>query len=133
MASSRRSSRAEAPSRSAAGAIAKARSAAAVSAGVERALARHVPAASKMAVALSGGRDSVALFDAALDCAAAHALTVIAVHIHHGLSPHADAWARFCADLCDARSVSLCERRVIVPRGPRRSVEAEARRVRYAA
>ena len=75
----------------------------------------------------------MALLDAALDCAAARALTVVAVHIHHGLSPHADAWARFCADLCDACSVSLCERRVIVPRGPRRSVEAEARRARYAA
>ncbi|HMC45144.1 MAG TPA: ATP-binding protein, partial [Caballeronia sp.] len=44
-----------------------------------------------IAVALSGGLDSTALLDAAVRCAGQ--TRVIALHIHHGLSPNADAWA----------------------------------------
>jgi tRNA(Ile)-lysidine synthase len=102
-------------------------------AAVDAALARHAPDGARIAVALSGGRDSVALFDAAVDLAPARGLVVTAIHIHHGLSPHADAWARLCAELCAARDVPLIERRVDVARGARKSIEAEARRSRYAA
>jgi tRNA(Ile)-lysidine synthase len=93
----------------------------------------HVPRGCKVAVALSGGRDSVALFDATLAEASAHAIDVVAVHVHHGLSAHADSWVRFCKDLCSDCSVPLIERRVAVAGGPRKSVEAEARHARYAA
>ena len=63
----------------------------------------HAPRGSKLAVALSGGRDSVALFDAAATEAPAHQIDIIAVHVHHGLSVRADAWTRFCANLCAER------------------------------
>jgi tRNA(Ile)-lysidine synthase len=97
------------------------------------ALTRHATDGARVAVALSGGRDSVALFDAVVNLAPARGFIVSAIHVHHGLSPHADAWARFCAELCAARAVPLIERRVEVARGARRSIEAEARRSRYAA
>ncbi len=102
-------------------------------AAVSAALAQHATDGAHIAIALSGGRDSVALFDAVVNLAPTRNLAVTAIHIHHGLSPHADAWARFCAELCAARTVPLIERRVDVARGPRKSVEAEARRSRYAA
>src|SRR6267142_2819609 len=75
-------------------------------------------------VGLSGGVDSVVLL---------HALAgrgkVAAAHIHHGLSPNADRWARFCRRLCQRLGVPLTVRRVRVAK---RS-EAAAREARYAA
>jgi tRNA(Ile)-lysidine synthase len=45
-----------------------------------------------VAVACSGGRDSMALLHATAHAAAAQGLCVVALHVHHGLSLHADAW-----------------------------------------
>lgn len=100
---------------------------------VARALHEHVPAGAIVAVGLSGGRDSVALLDALAAVAPAGGHALVAAHVHHGLSPHADAWAAFCAGLCAQRGIDFRERRVAVPRGPQQSLEAEARRLRYAA
>ena len=61
------------------------------------------------------------------------AIRCLAAHVHHGLSPHADAWSAFCATWCAQRGVAYRERRIEVPRSPQHSVEAEARRLRYAA
>lgn len=82
-------------------------------------------------VALSGGRDSVVLLHALLAVAADRVRG--AVHVHHGLSPNADAWSEFCATLCAARAVPLAIARVDVSRAARTGLEAEARRQRYAA
>ena len=83
----------------------------------------------RVAVGLSGGVDSVVLLD--LLCAAAprHGFRVAAVHVHHGLSPHADAWARFCRKLCRDRGVPLVVRRVGV-RKQGKGLEAAARAAR---
>ena len=51
----------------------------------------------------------------------------------HGLSAHAGEWAEFCTALCQSRGVRVVVARVDVPREPQQSLEAEARRVRYAA
>jgi len=82
-------------------------------------------------VALSGGRDSIALLDAAAAVARARAQALVAVHVHHGLSPNADAWAAFCEARAAAYGVPCVVARVNVARAARRSVEAEARRLRY--
>jgi tRNA(Ile)-lysidine synthase len=58
---------------------------------------------------------------------------VAALHVHHGLSPHADAWAAFCAAECHRRGVTLAVHRVRVDRAPGQSLEAQARAARYAA
>ncbi len=105
----------------------------AILAAVSRALAAHVPARAPLAVAFSGGRDSVALLDALLATTNAHEHPLSAIHVHHGLSSNADAWASFCAQWCAARGVALTVRHADVSRAPQSSLEAEARRVRYAA
>ena len=56
-----------------------------------------------------------------------------AVHVHHGLSPHADDWAAFCAAACRERGVPLTVSRVVVARRGGESLEAAARAARYAA
>jgi tRNA(Ile)-lysidine synthase len=86
-----------------------------------------------VAVALSGGRDSMALLDALAECAGAAGIELSAIHVHHGLSPHADAWAQFCADECARRGVAFVAERVRVARRGGESLEAAARDARYAA
>jgi tRNA(Ile)-lysidine synthase len=86
----------------------------------------------RVAAGLSGGVDSVVLLDVLRGLAPRHGFRLSAVHVHHGLSPHADAWARFCRALCRRWRVPLTVRRVRVEkrgRGP----EAAARAARRAA
>ena len=47
-----------------------------------------------VAVAFSGGRDSLALLHATVRAARALGLQVVALHVHHGLMAEADAWVR---------------------------------------
>jgi tRNA(Ile)-lysidine synthase len=55
-----------------------------------------------------------------------------AIHVHHGLSPNADAWAAFCRRLCKRFDVPLVVKKVkVVKRGE--GLEAAARRARYEA
>jgi tRNA(Ile)-lysidine synthase len=53
-----------------------------------------------VAVAYSGGRDSSALLHATLAVAAPLGVRVAALHVHHGLSPHADDWLVHCEAQC---------------------------------
>jgi len=78
-------------------------------------------------VALSGGVDSVVLLHLLKDRPG-----VCAVHVHHGLSRNADAWAGFCRKLCKAWGVPLTVRKVKVRRTGK-GLEAAARAARYAA
>lgn len=86
-------------------------------------------------VAFSGGRDSTALLDAA--CRLRRARTagfahLVAVHVHHGLLPEADAWETACAQTCARLEVPLQVARVKVePAGG--GIEEAAREARYAA
>lgn len=100
---------------------------------VRRALDAHVTAGTLIAVALSGGRDSVVMLDALHCVAPARGHRLHALHVHHGLSPHADAWQAACEALCEARGVALTVCPINVPRLRQTSLEAEARRMRYAA
>lgn len=53
-----------------------------------------------VAVAFSGGRDSLALLHATCRAADSLGLQVVALHIHHGLLPEADGWVRWAQRLC---------------------------------
>ncbi|TMH91139.1 MAG: tRNA(Ile)-lysidine synthetase, partial [Betaproteobacteria bacterium] len=65
----------------------------------------------RLAVGLSGGVDSVVL----LHVLKQHPeFNLSAIHVHHGLSPNAGAWARFCRALCTRWGVPLAVRRVKV-------------------
>ena len=97
------------------------------------ALPRGAAAASRIAVALSGGRDSMVLLDALAALAQDMGFALSALHVHHGLSINADAWAEFCADRCAKRGVPLAVHRADVQRAAGESLEARARAARYAA
>lgn len=89
--------------------------------------------ASHLCCALSGGVDSVVMFDLLVELRARFGYALTAAHVHHGLSPNADDWAGFCAELCAKRGVSYSVLRVEVPRDDGAGLEAAARRVRHAA
>ncbi|HEY2023965.1 tRNA lysidine(34) synthetase TilS [Paraburkholderia sp.] len=85
----------------------------------------------RIAVAFSGGVDSSVLLDAAVRVA--DASRVVALHVHHGLSPHADAWLAHCETVARECGVEFDARRVQVSRASGVSVEAAARDARYRA
>jgi tRNA(Ile)-lysidine synthase len=84
-----------------------------------------------LAAGLSGGVDSVVLLHLLRGLAPRHGYTLSAVHVHHGLSPNADAWARFCRKLCRDWGVPLVVRRVRIQKQGR-GLEAAAREARRA-
>jgi tRNA(Ile)-lysidine synthase len=91
----------------------------------------YVASDARLAVAISGGIDSMVLLDALTSVSASRSLKVSAVHVHHGLSPNADRWARFCAEQCASRSVPLAVHRLHLERKSGQSLEALARAGRY--
>jgi tRNA(Ile)-lysidine synthase len=92
----------------------------------------------RIAVAYSGGRDSTALLHATLHQAAAQHVRVVALHVHHGLSPKADEWLVHCEAQCSAWAkrgwpIEFSSRRLEGKPGRGESVEAWARDARYLA
>lgn len=89
-----------------------------------------LPSAREYCFALSGGLDSVSLLSFLTPFLRARGAALRAIHVHHGLSPNADAWADFCRDLCRQLSVSYQFHKVsIKPEG--NGLEAAARQARY--
>jgi tRNA(Ile)-lysidine synthase len=106
-----------------------------------------------LCIALSGGVDSVALLAAAAaltprsavgrpgkpstaeraGAAKAAGPSLRAIHVHHGLHPNADRWARHCGKLAKQLGVRLETVRVKVRPAAGDSLEAAAREARYAA
>lgn len=86
---------------------------------------------SRVCVALSGGSDSVVLLHA-LAALRTGSWTLSAHHVHHGLSPNADAWVTHCEALCAALSVPLTVARVSVDVDAGTGVEAACRDARFA-
>ncbi len=85
-----------------------------------------------IAIAFSGGLDSTALLHLAHGYGQQHGVAVVAFHIHHGLSAHADAWLAHCESTCLALGVPFEARRVVLEKS-KSGVEAAARKLRYAA
>jgi tRNA(Ile)-lysidine synthase len=87
--------------------------------------------AGTVTVAFSGGLDSAVLLDAV--CAVVGPSNCIALHIHHGLSAHADAWLDLARQVAQRRGAGFLARRVDLGDCAGQGVEAAARAARYAA
>jgi tRNA(Ile)-lysidine synthase len=94
--------------------------------------ALRAQATPSIAIALSGGLDSSALLHLAHEYARQHGLALFAFHVHHGISPNADAWLDHCKASCAALDVTFDARHVTLAKG-KSGVEAAARKLRYAA
>ncbi len=86
-----------------------------------------------IAVALSGGRDSVALLHAACALREVVPMQLRAIHIHHGLNAQANDWAQFCAQQCVQLDIAHTQIAVNIDHANTAGVEAHARAARYAA
>lgn len=84
----------------------------------------------------SGGMDSELLAYTLARFRQTHPKTpyqISLVHVHHGLSCNADAWAAHCRQRAEHYGLNFVLRKVQLELGPRVSIEAEARRGRYQA
>ena len=96
-----------------------------------QALQQRLSHGTRWLVAFSGGLDSTALLHAS--CALADPARVLALHVHHGLQPAADAWPAHCDAQASALGAAFeCIRLQGAP-APGQSLEAWAREHRYAA
>lgn len=87
---------------------------------------------SSIAIACSGGLDSIALLHLASSWCRQHGISLYAFHVHHGLSPHADAWLAHVDAAAGALGATVDHRRVAVEKGGS-GIEAAARKLRYRA
>ncbi|MBL8437321.1 MAG: tRNA lysidine(34) synthetase TilS [Zoogloeaceae bacterium] len=91
-----------------------------------------VVAGQRVGLALSGGVDSVVLLHALHRLAEEFGYLLSAIHVHHGLSPHADDWLAACTAHCGRLAIPFSAHRVTVHRGGSQGLEAAARRARFA-
>lgn len=89
------------------------------------------PSAPAVAVAFSGGLDSTALLHAVTRAVTGQ--RVVALHVHHGLQPQADAWAAHCRAVAEAWGAAFACSRLSGQPGPGESLEAWARAGRHQA
>ena len=108
----------------------QAESVASVTRAVANAAANWAPS-TRICVALSGGSDSIVLLHA-LVALRTDAWSLSAHHVHHGLSPNADAWVAHCEAACAVLSVPLTVARVTVDLHSGTGIEAAARDARLA-
>jgi tRNA(Ile)-lysidine synthase len=95
-------------------------------------LARHVPRGARLTLALSGGVDSIVLLEILGRLAPRYPFTLDCLHVDHGISPNAPAWARFARAAakrygcrCVVRKADLAQHRAL-------GLEGAARAARYA-
>ncbi len=92
-----------------------------------------VPARSTILIGLSGGVDSAVLLHLLQQLAPRFSWRLSALHVHHGISPNADAWADFCAGLCAGYAIPLHVEHVDIAPLRQHGIEAAARKLRHAA
>ena len=93
----------------------------------------RIPAGAGVCVGFSGGLDSSVLLHLLVEHADASGHKVTALHVHHGLSPNADMWAKFCERVCANEGVALTVEQVRVNAASPDGLEGASRLARYAA
>ena len=83
-----------------------------------------------LCVGFSGGPDSTALLHALARLPEARERGLRAIHVDHGLHTDSAAWAKHCADFCEALELPLTNVRVEVDTGRGEGIEAAARHAR---
>lgn len=96
-------------------------------------IAPLLPARSSILIGLSGGVDSVVLLHLLSRLAPRYSWRLSALHVHHGISPNADAWAKFCSGLCAKYHIPLQIKHVDIAPLRTHGIEAAARKLRHAA
>lgn len=91
------------------------------------------PAGSRLLVGYSGGVDSTLLLYLLASVSDEQGWQIECAHVHHGLSPNADAWADACAAQCSALALPFSLLKVSIPANPSCGIECAARDARYAA
>ncbi len=94
-------------------------------------LLAHINRGDHLAIALSGGMDSVVLLHVLASLSKEIQFTLSAIHVHHGISRNALLWSKFCCDLCYAYNVPIYVAYVQVKKEAGISLEASAREERY--
>ena len=84
-------------------------------------------------LALSGGLDSCVLLHLLAEANKTVPFKLHAMHVHHGLSPNADDWAKFCTAQCQQLSIPLEIVRLNIDKQSGLGIEATARTLRYSA
>jgi len=100
---------------------------------VADALSSVLPAGSSILLGLSGGVDSVVLLHLLQQLAPRYSWRLSALHVHHGISPHADEWATFCTNLCTRHEIPFQLVHVDIAPLREHGIEAAARKLRHAA
>src|ERR1700687_4225912 len=95
-------------------------------------VAAALPRDAAICVGFSGELDSVVLVDLFAQAARSGKMRLAALHVHHGLSPHAGEWADFCRAFCLERSIDLTVEYVRLDRAAPEGLAAAARAARYA-
>lgn len=96
-------------------------------------LNQYVRVGDRLITALSGGIDSVSLLHVLRELSGTKGFLLSALHVNHGISPHADRWQAFCEQLCKDWAVPLRVKRVVVGSGDGEGLESAARKARYSA
>ncbi|NOU01863.1 MAG: tRNA lysidine(34) synthetase TilS [Gallionella sp.] len=96
-------------------------------------IAPLLPVHSRILIGLSGGVDSVVLLHLLNQFAPKFSWQLSALHVHHGISPNADAWVKFCMELCANYAIPLVIEHVDIAPLREHGIEAAARKLRHAA
>jgi len=92
-----------------------------------------LPPHSSILVGLSGGVDSVVLLHLLQNLSLRTSWQLSALHVHHGISPNADQWSDFCAELCTLLRIPLSIEHVDIAPLRSHGIEAAARKLRHEA
>lgn len=85
----------------------------------------------QLLVAFSGGLDSTVLLHLFVSLRGELNFSLSAMHVHHGLSANADAWAEFCRTACLKLNVVFELAHVKISTDNSLGIEAAARQLRY--
>lgn len=98
---------------------------------LENFLKCNLNAGGRVLLGLSGGLDSRVLLHMLVAARRTFDFHLSALHVNHGISPNAEDWADFCANICAQDEIPFETVAVNVPRDAGLGLEAAARAERY--